>query len=135
MPYCREYKCEETNRNTYESTRSSFDEATYLERLQERHSCDIDCSMNDIYSYHDSHDIDNSPITYDQIINSRNMVNTNYGRNQTPLDIFLKVRGLESFSDNFYSLGAKTVRDLKYLEKSDFREIGISKKKLLIKID
>ena len=126
MPYCREYKCGEINRNTYDSTCSSFDEANNLEREYERHSCDIDCSMNDI---------DNLPTTYEQIINSRNIVNINFGRKQTPLDIFLKVRGLESYAQKFYCLGARTVRDLKYLEESDFREIGISKKKLLITID
>ena len=135
MQYCRGNECQEINRNTYESNRSSFDDATYLEREYERHSCDIDSSMNDIYLYHDCHDIDNEAITYDQIINSRNIVNIDYGRRQTPLDIFLKVRGFESYAQKFYCLGARTVRDLKYLEDSDFREIGLDKNKLLIKID
>ena len=137
MSYCKVYKCDNNNNNrdTYESNYGTLDEASYLERIYERHSCDIDCSMNDTYSYHDSHDIDNLPTTYDQIINSKKIIHIDYGRRQTPLDIFLKVRGLESYSQNFYSLGAKTVRDLKYLEDSDFKEIGISKKKLLIEID
>tara|TARA_B100000902_G_C27213695_1_gene865802 strand:- start:633 stop:1025 length:393 start_codon:yes stop_codon:yes gene_type:complete len=130
MSYCNVYKCD-NNRDTYESNNSTLDEASYLER----HSCKTDCSMNDIYSYHESHDIDNLPITYDQIINSRKTIHIDYGRRQTPLDIFLKVRGLESYSQKFYSLGAKTVRDLKFLEDSDFREIGISRKKLLIEIE
>ena len=135
MLYCREYECQGINRNTYESTRSSFDDATYLEREYKRHNDYIDNSMNATYSYHDSHDIDNEAITYDQIINSRNIVNIDYGRRQTPLDVFLKVRGFESYAQKFYCLGARTVRDLKYLEESDFREIGLDKNKLLIKID
>ena len=120
MSYCGISKCGENSRNTYDSARSSFDEAAPIERAYEHHSCDIDVYIDGV--------------TYDDLLNSNQKI-ISYDRELTPLDKFLKIRGLERYSDKFRRLGAKTVKDLKYLDTKDFIEIGITKKQLLIKIE
>tara|TARA_Y100000389_G_scaffold205036_1_gene262261 strand:+ start:3143 stop:3535 length:393 start_codon:yes stop_codon:yes gene_type:complete len=130
MSYCGISKCGENSRNTYDSARSSFDEAAPIKREYEHHCSDIDI---DGVTYDDLlNDIDG--VTYDDLLN-RNQKIISYDRELTPLDKFLKIRGLERYSDKFRRLGAKTVKDLKYLDTKDFIEIGITKKQLLIKIE
>ena len=133
MSYCRIPKCEEaTTRNTYDSARSSFDEASSIQRIYERHSCDIDSSLNEIELFQDRYYIEG--LTYDELLNREKVITEN-DRRLTPLDKFLIIRGLEQYCHKFRILGAKTVKDLKYLDSADFIEIGITKRQLLIKID
>ena len=43
----------------------------------------------------------------------------------TPLDVFLRLRGLEDHADVLYGLGARKIGDLRYLRKEDYAGVGL----------
>ena len=43
----------------------------------------------------------------------------------TPLDVFLRLRGLDAHADVLYSLGARKIGDLRYLRKEDYAGVGL----------
>ena len=43
----------------------------------------------------------------------------------TPLDVFLRLRGLDAHADVLYGLGARKIGDLRYLRKEDYAGIGL----------
>ena len=43
----------------------------------------------------------------------------------TPLDVFLRLRGLEDHADVLYGLGARKIEDLRYLRKEDYAGVGL----------
>ena len=43
----------------------------------------------------------------------------------TPLDVFLRLRGLDAHADVLYGLGARKIGDLRYLRKEDYAGVGL----------
>ena len=43
----------------------------------------------------------------------------------TPLDVFLRLRGLDAHADVLYGLGARKIEDLRYLRKEDYAGVGL----------
>ena len=43
----------------------------------------------------------------------------------TPLDVFLRLRGLDAHADVLYGLGARKIGDLRYLRKEDYAGMGL----------
>ena len=43
----------------------------------------------------------------------------------TPLDVFLRLRGLDAHADVLYGLGARKIGDLRYLWKEDYAGVGL----------
>ena len=43
----------------------------------------------------------------------------------TPLDVFLRLRGLDAHADVLYGLGARKIGDLRFLRKEDYAGVGL----------
>ena len=52
----------------------------------------------------------------------------------TPLDVFLRLRGLEDHADVLYVLGARKLGDLRYLRKEDYSGVGLDLGDLNVKV-
>ena len=116
-------KCvSDIQRTTYDSARSSFDQPIAIQKDKDgtKIFCDIDSPP--------------SPITYEDLL-AHHPFMVDEQKTESSLDIFLRVRGLESYALKLKQLGAKTVKDLNYLDETNIEEIGISKRDLMIKFE
>ena len=52
----------------------------------------------------------------------------------TPLDVFLRLRGLDAHADVLYGLGARKIGDLRYLRKEDYAGVGLDLRDLDMKV-
>lgn len=131
---CERNTCSNFDRTTYDSIRSSFDDAAFIERTCTTPQRERELGIKECV------DID-KPTTYNQRLDETKSPKGGaaclhgWEREPTSLDVYLHVRGFSDLRDPLYELGARRVHDLQYLDETDFESLGISKRTFMIQVD
>ena len=105
--------------DTYASVQSSYDDLASLasERCCDEDPRSPDAALDDAYRrYVAARDAPPRTPTPEP---------TTFDASTTPLDVFLRLRGLEDHADVLYGLGARKIGDLRYLRKEDYAGVGL----------
>ena len=122
--------------DTYASAQSSFDDLASLasERCCDEDPRSPDAALDDAYRrYVAARDAPArtptpEPTTFDASTTPPPGLRVHARRPAqaaTPLDVFLRLRGLEDHADVLYGLGARKIGDLRYLRKEDYAGVGL----------
>lgn len=122
--------------DTYASAQSSFDDLASLasERCCDEDPRSPDAALDDAYRrYVAARDAPArtptpEPTTFDASTTPPPGLRVHARRPAqaaTPLDVFLRLRGLDAHADVLYGLGARKIGDLRYLRKEDYAGVGL----------
>ena len=122
--------------DTYASAQSSFDDLASLasERCYDEDPRSPDATLDDAYRrYVAARDAPArtptpEPKTFDASTTPPPGLRVHARRPAqaaTPLDVFLRLRGLDAHADVLYGLGARKIGDLRYLRKEDYAGVGL----------
>ena len=113
--------------DTYASVQSSYDDLASLasERCCDEDPRSPDAALDDAYAVRGrarraAADADAEPTTFDASTTPPPGLRVHARRPAqaaTPLDVFLRLRGLDAHADVLYALGARKIGDLRYLRK------------------
>ena len=122
--------------DTYASAQSSFDDLASLasERCCDEDPRSPDAALDDAYRRYvaardaPARTLTPEPTTFDASTAPPPGLRVHARRPAqaaTPLDVFLRLRGLDAHADVLYGLGARKIGDLRYLRKEDYAGVGL----------